>query len=181
MNRDASRDVTQLNALWRAPDTGPTLDVLGVPHVYKAMAADTGQQFSVWESIVPPGAGAPAHTHTREDEAFYVLSGEVLVELEGAADPLRLGPGGLLFAPRNRRHGYRNIGSVAARLLVFAVPGSGLDRMFAAFAAASKRAGHAPPIETIAAIAEQYGVVMHPPASSGSKGAVPAPAPRCGS
>ena len=165
MDRDANRNLTPLSLLWRAPGTGPTLDVLGVAHVYKAMANDTGQQFSVWESIVPPGAGAPPHTHTREDEAFYVLSGEVVIEAEGAADPLRLGPGGFLFAPRNQRHAYRNIGTVAAHLLVFAIPGAGLDRMFAAFDAASKRAAGMPPIETIVAIAGQHGVVIHPPAA----------------
>jgi quercetin dioxygenase-like cupin family protein len=164
MSNDSNRDPTQLNPLWRASDTGPTLDVLGVTHVYKVMASDTGQQFSVWESIVPPGRGAPLHTHTREDEAFYVLSGEVLVEVEGAADPLRLGPGGFLFGPRNRRHGYRNVGTATARLLVFAMPGAGLDRMFSAFDAAGKRTGHMPAIDTIAAIAEQHGVVIHPPA-----------------
>jgi quercetin dioxygenase-like cupin family protein len=175
MSSDSNRDLTQLNPLWRAPDTGSTLDVLGVPHIYKAMATDTGHQFSAWESIVPPGAGAPAHTHTREDEAFYVLGGEVLFEVEGAADPLRLGTGGFLFAPRNRRHAYRNIGAVAARLLVFAIPGAGLDRMFAAFDAESKRSGRMPAIDTIAAIAEQYGVMIHRPGGL-AKGAAPAPA-----
>jgi quercetin dioxygenase-like cupin family protein len=150
--------------IFRAPSDGPTLDVLGVTHSYKAMASDTGRQFSVWESIVPPGRGAPPHTHTREDEAFYVLSGEVLVEVEGVADPLRVGPGAFLFAPRHRRHGYRNVGTDTARLLVFAMPGGGLDSMFAAFNAAAKRSGHMPSIETIAAIAEQYGVVIHPSA-----------------
>jgi quercetin dioxygenase-like cupin family protein len=164
MASDSNRDLTQLSPLWREAGAGPTLDVLGVPHVYKAMADETGQQFSIWESIVPPGAGAPAHTHTREDEAFYVLNGELLFELEGASDPLRLGAGGFLFAPRNRRHGYRNAGTVAAHLLVFAIPGAGLDRMFAAFDAAGKRTAHMPSIDTIAAIAEQYGVVIHPPA-----------------
>jgi quercetin dioxygenase-like cupin family protein len=177
MNGDSNRDLTQLSPLWRAPHTGPTLDVLGVPHIYKAMASDTGHQFSVWESIVPPGVGTPAHTHTLEDEAFYVLSGEVRFEVESAADPLRLGPGGFLFAPRNRWHAYRNIGTVAAHLLVFAIPGTGLDRMFAAFDAASKRTAHMPSMDTIAAIAEQYGVVIHPPDGSGTKGATTAPAP----
>jgi mannose-6-phosphate isomerase-like protein (cupin superfamily) len=164
MNSDSNCDLMQLSPLWRAPDTGPTLDVLGVTHIYKAMANDTGQGFSVWESIVPPGAGAPAHTHTREDEAFYVLSGEVAIEIEGAADPIRLGVGGFLFGPRNRRHGYRNIGTVTARLLVFAIPGSGLDRMFAALDAAGKRTARMLDIDTVAAIAEQYGVVVHRPA-----------------
>jgi len=135
-----------------------------VPHIYKAMASETGQQFSIWESIVPPGSGTPVHTHTREDEAFYALSGEVMVDLEGAADPLRLARGGFLFAPRNRRHAYRNVGTVAAHLLVFAIPGDGLDRMFAAFDAESKRTGRRPAVEKLTAIAAQYGVVIHPPA-----------------
>jgi hypothetical protein len=53
------------------------------------------------------------------------------------------------------------VGTATARLLVFAMPGAGLDRMFAAFDEAGKRSGHVPTVETIAAIAEQYGVVIH--------------------
>jgi len=55
MSSDATRNSPSLSALFRAPGAGPTLDVLGVTHSYKAMASDTGQQFSVWESVVPPG------------------------------------------------------------------------------------------------------------------------------
>jgi hypothetical protein len=106
-----------------------------------------------------------------------VLSGEVVVKVYRAADPLRLSPGGSPFAPRNRRHAYRNIGTVAAHLLVFAIPGAGLDRMFAAIDAARKYTARIPTIDAIAAIAEQYGVVVHPPASLGTKGAKTAPAP----
>jgi mannose-6-phosphate isomerase-like protein (cupin superfamily) len=162
MNSDANRDLTQLSPLWRAPNTGPTLDVFGMTHTYKAMAGDTGHQFSVWELTVPPEGGVPAHTHTHEDEVFYVLSGDVLIEVEGVADPLRFGPGGFLFAPRNRRHAFRNIGTVAARMLLYAIPGTGVDRMFADFDAISKRSAQMPPVDTIAAIAERYGVVIHP-------------------
>jgi mannose-6-phosphate isomerase-like protein (cupin superfamily) len=161
MKPDPSRDISQLSPLFRPPGTGPTLDVLGVTHVYKAMAGDTGQQFSIWESIVPPGRGAPVHTHTREDEAFYVLSGEVLMEVEGEAEPVHLTPGAFLFGPRNRRHGYRNVGTVAAHLLVFAMPGGGLDRMFTAFDELGKRTGRMPAMETVSAIAAQYGVAIH--------------------
>jgi hypothetical protein len=92
-------------------------------------------------------------------EAFYVLNGEVLVEAEGASDPLRLGTGAFRFAPRHRRHAYRNVGTDTARLQVFAMPGAGLDRMFTAFDELGKRSGP-PDIQTIAAIAEHYGVII---------------------
>ncbi|MCP3408341.1 cupin domain-containing protein [Bradyrhizobium sp. CCGB01] len=163
MSSDATRNSPSLSALFREPGAGPTLDVLGVTHSYKAMASDTGQH-SVWESVVPPGRGAPAHTHSREDEAFYVLSGEVLVDVEGESSPLRLGTGSFLFAPRNRRHGYRNVGTDTARLLVFALPGAGLDRMFAAFDELGRRTGGVPSVQAVATIAEQHGVVIHLPA-----------------
>lgn len=106
-----------------------------------------------------------------------MLSGEVVIKVYRAADPLRRSPGGSPFAPRNRRHAYRNIGTVAAHLLVFAIPGAGLDRTFAAIDAARKYTARIPTIDTIAAIAEQYGVVVHPPAWLGTKGAKTAPAP----
>jgi quercetin dioxygenase-like cupin family protein len=170
MSSDATCNCPSLSALFRAPGSGPTLDVLGVTHSYKAMASDTGQQFSVWESIVPPGRGAPAHTHSREDEAFYVLSGEVVMDIEGATGPLRLGTGAFLFAPRHRRHGYRNVGTDTARLLVFAMPGAGLDRMFAAFDELGRRSGGMPPVQAVATIAEQHGVVIHASVTSTDEG-----------
>jgi hypothetical protein len=64
-----------------------------------------------------------------------VLSGEVLVEVEGATDPLRL--------------------------LAFAMPGACLDHMFAAFDEMGKRSGQMPAVQAIATIAEQYGVIIH--------------------
>jgi quercetin dioxygenase-like cupin family protein len=93
----------------REPATGSTLNVLGVTHIYKATAAETRGSFSLWEAVLPPGAGAPPHTHAREDEAFYVLSGEVLIEFEGEPAPHRVAPGGFFFGARNRRHAIRNI------------------------------------------------------------------------
>src|SRR5262249_29791108 len=64
-----------------APGAGSTLNVLGVTHLYKATAEETGGAFSLWEAIVPPGTGAPPHRHDHEDESFYVLSGELVVEV----------------------------------------------------------------------------------------------------
>src|SRR5688572_38567 len=62
----------------RTPEAGATLNILGTTHIYKATAAETGGSFSLWELVIPPGSGPPPHTHHREDEAFYVLSGVVM-------------------------------------------------------------------------------------------------------
>src|SRR5947208_11457705 len=93
----------------REPAAGSTLNVLGVTHIYKATGAETAGSFSLWEAVVPPGAGAPPHTHAREDEAFYVLSGELLIEFEGEPAPHRVGPGGFFLGARDRRHAVRNV------------------------------------------------------------------------
>src|SRR5213592_2101377 len=102
----------------RDPGAGSTLNVLGVTHIYKATGAETAGSFSLWEDVVPPGAGAPPHRHEHEDEAFYVLSGEIQIEFEGEPAPRRVGPGGFFYGARHRRHGYSNVGDEPARLLV---------------------------------------------------------------
>ena len=39
--------------------------------------ADTGGAFCLLEVSAAPGVSVPRHTHTREDESYYVLSGEL--------------------------------------------------------------------------------------------------------
>src|SRR5690349_2800182 len=43
----------------------------------KATAADTGGQFTIVEVTCAPGFEAPLHVHHREDEAFWILDGDV--------------------------------------------------------------------------------------------------------
>jgi len=147
----------------REPAAGSTFNVLGVTHIYKATGAETAGSFSLWEDVVPSGAGAPPHTHAREDEAFYVLSGEIQVECEGESEPRRVGPGGFFFGPRHRRHAYRNVGDRPARVLVLCTPSCGLDQMFVELDAVA--ANGMPSFEKLAAITAKYGVTMEPPAA----------------
>jgi quercetin dioxygenase-like cupin family protein len=145
----------------RESAAGSTLSVLGVTHIYKATGAETAGSFSLWEDVVPPGAGAPPHTHEREDEAFYVLSGELMVEFEGERAPQRIGPGGFFYGARHRRHGYRNVSDQPARMLVLCAPSCGLDQMFAELDAASAKG--MPELGKLAAITAKYGVTIEPP------------------
>jgi quercetin dioxygenase-like cupin family protein len=150
--------ITSIEPFVREPATGSRLRILDVTHIYKAVSADTAGSFSLWETFVPPGAGAPPHTHQREDESFYMLGGELLFQLEGETTPRRLECGAFCFGARGRRHGFRNVSDQLARVLVLSTPSCGLDEMFAELAAAT--AGGAPGLEKLAAITEKYGVTL---------------------
>lgn len=153
--------VTAADPFVRAPTTSSTLNVLGVTHTYKATGAETAGSFSLWEAVVPPGAGAPPHTHTHEDEAFYVLSGELLIEFDGEPVPHRVASGGFFFGTRGRQHAFRNVGDKPARVLILSAPSCGLDQMFAELEAATTNG--MPELGTLAAIAAKYGVTIEPP------------------
>jgi quercetin dioxygenase-like cupin family protein len=154
-------DTHVVDSFVRAPSAGPTLNVLGVTHIYKAMGTETAGSFSLWEAVVPPGDGPPPHTHHREDEAFYVLSGELVFEFDGETH--RVTSGGFVFGARGRRHSFRNVGDTPARLLILGVPGAGLDQMFAELDAVTT--GGVRDMKAIAAITAKYGVTIEPPAT----------------
>jgi mannose-6-phosphate isomerase-like protein (cupin superfamily) len=153
--------VTATEPFIGTPTAGSTLNVLGVTHIYKATAAETGGLFSFWEDVVPPGAGAPLHVHEHEDEAFFVLSGEIQVEFEGEPASRRVGAGGFFFGPRHRRHGYRNVSDQPARVLVLCTPSCGLDQMFGELDALT--VAGTPDFSTLVAICARYGVTIEPP------------------
>jgi quercetin dioxygenase-like cupin family protein len=155
----------RMSPVVRAPGEGPRHDVLGATHLYKVLAAETGGSLSVFEETIPPGVGAPPHTHSREDEAFYIVAGEMTFAIEGRSHPLRLGAGSFVLAPRGSRHAFRNESTTEAKMLVLAFPGAGLERMFGAFDAAVRKAGDGmPPVDEIVAIAARSGVTVDPPA-----------------
>jgi quercetin dioxygenase-like cupin family protein len=153
--------VTAAEPFVRESGACSTLNVLGVTHIYKATGAETAGSFSLWEAVVPPGAGAPPHTHAHEDEAFYVLSGELVIEFEGESAPRRVAPGGFFFGARGRRHALRNVGDKPARVLILCVPSCGLDQMFVELDAAG--AAGMPEVAKLMAIAAKYGVTIEPP------------------
>jgi len=157
-----SSEITTIQPFVREAGAGSTLDVLGTTHIYKATAAETGGSFSLWEAVFPPGAGAPPHTHTREDEAFYVLSGELLIEFEGAPAPRKAGPGSFFFGARGRRHAIRNVGDEPARVLILSAPSCGLDQMFAEIDAATTAGTADMPRLTV--LCAKYVVVIKRPA-----------------
>jgi quercetin dioxygenase-like cupin family protein len=81
---------------------------------------DTGGAYCLLEMRVAPGKGVPRHTHTREDEALFVLSGELEVSVGDETFTLRAGQ--TLIAPRNIPHQLSNSGNVPNHYLIMFSP-----------------------------------------------------------
>src|SRR5437660_6408807 len=65
----------------RGPGQGRTVAVVGDVYRFLATGEDTGGKYALWEAFVPPGGGPPLHVHSREEEGFYVLDGEITLFL----------------------------------------------------------------------------------------------------
>jgi mannose-6-phosphate isomerase-like protein (cupin superfamily) len=115
-------------------DEGERLVFGTVTILLRATAETTGGAFTLFEEV-PPLADTPTHVHTREDELFYVLDGEHVFVVGG--DEHRLGPGGMVFAPRGIPHAQRRVVPGEGRLLVMTTP-AGLEGFFRALAAAEQ-------------------------------------------
>src|SRR5262249_4842424 len=81
---------------------------------------DTGGAYCLLDMRVAPGIGVPRHTHTREDEALFVLSGELEATVGDEIFTLRAGE--TLIAPRNIPHRLRNPGDVPNHYLIMFSP-----------------------------------------------------------
>ncbi len=74
--------------------------------VLKLSRQDTGDTFAVGILRAQPMSGPPLHVHTREDEWFFVLQGELTFQV--GAERFTAGPGTSVFAPRDVPHTWQN-------------------------------------------------------------------------
>jgi quercetin dioxygenase-like cupin family protein len=81
---------------------------------------DTEGKYCLLEVSLAPGMGVPRHTHTCEDETYYVLSGELEVSVGEKVFILREGDS--LIAPRDIPHHLRNCGSLENHYLLMFSP-----------------------------------------------------------
>jgi quercetin dioxygenase-like cupin family protein len=74
-----------------------------------------GAPYGLIEADLPPGSATPFHRHEDEDEAFYMIEGELSLFLDGGR-VLRAVPGSYVHVPRGTAHGFRTQSRV--RMLV---------------------------------------------------------------
>ena len=139
-----------------APREGRTTNPLtiGGQEVFiKVAGADTNDGLSCMVHTVPPMTGPPLHQHQNEDELFYSVDGEHVIEV-GEREH-RIGPGEMAFGPRGVPHSQRRVVPGEGRLLIITTP-AGLEGFFRELAAA-ETAGTLGP-EAYAGASERYGI-----------------------
>ena len=125
--------------------------------------ADTGGTYCLLEAGLAPGMSVPRHTHTREDEAYLVLVGELEVIVGDEVFILRSGD--CLMAPRDIPHQLRNPGDVENHyLLVFSPPGfEEFLRLTAVPAPDNAAAPTKPPaisVQNVHELATDFGIIV---------------------
>ena len=153
-------DTTQtLNAAAVPTGEGEAIWWFGALAEIKATAADTGGLMTIIEMTEAPNAEAPWHVHHREDEAFWILEGDVTIEVGDAS--FRCHAGDYAFGPRDVPHRY-SIGDKGCRMLFICTPG-GFEKLVRQMSVpAESRTLPPPPDEEpdwdhVAAVAEANG------------------------
>ncbi len=150
------------------PGEGPMVAVVGDVYRFLATGDQTNGAYAMWEAIVPPGSGPPPHTHSREEESFLVLEGEITFEVNSRQI---VAPAGT-FAnmPVGSLHRFKNESQQTARMLISIAP-AGLEKMFLDVGRPIAFGDPAPPpsqedIEKLLAVAPTYGLTIEVPRPS---------------
>jgi len=110
-------------------DTSGVLQSAGSDPLRVRLAGhDSDGELGVVEMVLGAGAaGPPLHVHPTHGEGFYVLEGELTLQVGDRI--VTGGPGTWGFAPRNVPHALANHGSADARVLCVFAP-AGFERRF---------------------------------------------------
>src|SRR5918994_7212658 len=160
--------LNQPRDLYVTEGEGKMLWVVDELMTFKASGEDTGGAYALTDSMVPPGGGPPPHIHHWEDEAFWVLEGEL--EVMVGESTFRASAGSFVHLPKDIAHAYENVGTEPARFLTLIVL-AGLEKLFEEVGKPGSDVSSQPPfeekdIEKLLTVAPKYGAEILPPPES---------------
>ena len=121
----------------------------------KATAADTGGQFTLVEVTCPPRYQGRRHVHHKEDEAFWLLEGDITLEVGG--HPIEMHAGDYAFGPRDIPHSF-TAGDEGCRALFILTPG-GFEKLIMATSEPARARTVPPPSDEMPDIARLQAIV----------------------
>ena len=95
-------DTTETKEKIVRKEEGTKLNIFGNPQYHKVVGKETNHQIFKWVDYLSPGSGIPPHIHSKEDEIFSVLSGEVEIMVDNKTTILK--EGDMAYAPKNIVH-----------------------------------------------------------------------------
>lgn len=150
----------------RKPNEGRTIAVVGDVYRFLAIGDETNGKYAMWEAIVLPGGGPPPHIHNREEEAFYILEGEITFTVND--EKIVAMAGTFANMPVGTSHSFKNESDQPAKMLISVAP-AGLEKMFMEVGVplADGATTALPPtkqeIEKLLTVAPKYGIEIRVP------------------
>jgi quercetin dioxygenase-like cupin family protein len=132
-------------------DEGRTLYAFGHAVIILLDGKQTGEKFTTFLNVTPPGGGSGPHYHENEDEWFYIVDGRISFLLNSTWTDMF--PGDCVYAPRGSVHAFKNNTDQTIRVFINIAP-SGFERFFAE--AAEWWANPERDISRLATIEEKY-------------------------
>ncbi len=124
---------TAMQEFWVARDVDRLGEYLGnstSDFSFKVSTEDSHGSLVVVEVTNHARGGVPRHIHYEQDEWFYVVEGEYLLEV--GQERFRLKPGDSAFGPRKVPHVWAFVGDQLGRLIFTATPAGQLEAFFRA-------------------------------------------------
>ncbi len=118
------------SALWVAAgeDRFAEYRGLGISVIDFKVVPQDGDGLLVLENIFHAKGGPARHLHYDQDEWFYALEGEFIVEV--GAEKFKLQPGDSLLAPRQVPHVWAHVGETRGRILITFTPAGKMEAFF---------------------------------------------------
>jgi mannose-6-phosphate isomerase-like protein (cupin superfamily) len=107
---------------------GEELLIMGGRFDLKVSARDTGDGFCLYDTIRQSKGGPALHLHHFQDEWFYVIRGEFIVQV--GDETVRLRPGDSAFAPRKAPHAFAKVSEEEGQMLVLFQPAGSMEDFF---------------------------------------------------
>jgi quercetin dioxygenase-like cupin family protein len=102
--------------------------IMGGRFDLKLSGRDTGGDLCIYDTVRREKGGPALHRHHHQDEWFYVIRGEFIVQV--GEQTLRLQPGDSAFAPRTIPHAFAMVSEGEGQLLVLFQPAGSMEDFF---------------------------------------------------
>lgn len=101
---------------------------LGISTIDFKVSSRDGNGIFILENTFREKGGPARHLHYDQDEWFYAIEGELIIEV--GTERFRLRPGDSLLAPRKVPHVWAYVGGARGRILVAFTPAGAMEAFF---------------------------------------------------